>query len=178
MDPGGTCDSTGVKDFCNCKSTDSCVKLPGSEIFKDIDVNLLKTGGFNKAGNKGAQKCFEDAFAASYKKIVDAEYDMKHKAYGTIYSGQQEDGSYTMWPQMEWCSDSYDPRFRPWYSVVASGPKDVVIVIDNSGSMGGQRIGLAKQAAKAVLKTLTWVDMVTVIVFNTYVSTASDTLIP
>ena len=30
---------------------------------------------------------------------------------------------------------SYDPRVRPWYVAATSGPKDVVIVIDKSGSM-------------------------------------------
>ena len=30
----------------------------------------------------------------------------------------------------------YDPRFRPWFTAATSGPKDVVIVVDASRSMG------------------------------------------
>ena len=37
------------------------------------------------------------------------------------------------------CSD-YDPRFRPWYVVATSGAKNVILIIDTSGSMSGTRI--------------------------------------
>ena len=53
----------------------------------------------------------------------------------------------------------YDPRFRSWYVAAASGPKDVVIVIDVSGSMGiNGRMGIAQAAAKKVLDTFTESD--------------------
>ena len=34
----------------------------------------------------------------------------------------------------EICGD-YDPRCRPWFVAASSGPKDVVLVLDVSGSM-------------------------------------------
>ena len=50
---------------------------------------------------------------------------------------------------------SYDPRFRPFYVETATPePKDVVLVIDHSGSMRGERIRVAKEAAKTVLRTM------------------------
>ncbi len=50
---------------------------------------------------------------------------------------------------------SYDPRFRPFYVETATPePKDVVLVIDTSGSMAPDRIVVAKEAAKTVLSTL------------------------
>ena len=30
---------------------------------------------------------------------------------------------------------TFDPRVRPWYVGASSGPKDVIIVLDTSGSM-------------------------------------------
>ena len=73
-----------------------------------------------------------------------------------------------MYPEYEWCvSGDYDPRFRPWYSTAATNPKIIVVVIDVSGSMGtANRITLAKEAALAVLNTLTWNDRVGFILFN------------
>ena len=35
--------------------------------------------------------------------------------------------------------EDFDPRFRPWFVGATSGPKDVVIVLDMSRSMGDFR---------------------------------------
>ena len=42
----------------------------------------------------------------------------------------------------------YDPRRRPWFVAASSGPKDVVIVIDVSGSMEdyGRMVGATVQS--------------------------------
>ncbi|CAJ1441526.1 unnamed protein product [Effrenium voratum] len=54
-----------------------------------------------------------------------------------------------------------------WYSSGSTGPKDLVLVVDVSGSMGSAgRAALAKAAAKAVIDTLEWKDFGTVILFN------------
>ncbi|XP_065835518.1 VWFA and cache domain-containing protein 1-like [Oscarella lobularis] len=70
---------------------------------------------------------------------------------------------------------SYDPRFRPWYvSAAVPEPKDVVLVIDKSGSMtspgrgsSSSRMDLAKEAAKTVLDSLSPDDRVGVVAFST-----------
>jgi hypothetical protein len=68
--------------------------------------------------------------------------------------------------RQEVCYD-YDPRVRPWYVAATSGPKDVVIVIDKSGSMTIEdRIGLTIDAVKSVLVTLSANDFVAVVVFD------------
>lgn len=69
-----------------------------------------------------------------------------------------KDGNYVEWPLYESCltDSNFDPRFRPWYANSATGPKDIVILIDKSGSMNTNgRMGMAKDAAKKVLMTLT-----------------------
>ncbi|KAL0234625.1 hypothetical protein PCE1_001661 [Barthelona sp. PCE] len=62
----------------------------------------------------------------------------------------------------------FDPRTRPWYNVAASGPKNVILVLDVSGSMvTNNRIGLMKTAAKTTINGLTYLDRVSVIKFST-----------
>ena len=66
--------------------------------------------------------------------------------------------------------DAYDPRTRPWYVKAAGEPKDMVIIIDSSGSMlEKDRMKYAKAAAKKVLTTLNDNDRVAVISFATEV---------
>ena len=63
----------------------------------------------------------------------------------------------------------YDPRKRPWFVAASSGPKDVVIVLDVSGSMSNNgRMDLAQKAAITVVETLTISDRVAVIAFSDY----------
>ena len=64
---------------------------------------------------------------------------------------------------------NYDPRKRPWFVAASSGPKDVVIVLDVSGSMSNfGRLDLAKKAAITVVETLTISDRVAIIAFSDY----------
>ena len=63
--------------------------------------------------------------------------------------------------------DSYDNRKRPWYVAASSGPKDIIIILDISGSMSRQnRIDLAKDAAKDVISALTIGDHFGVVQFS------------
>lgn len=62
---------------------------------------------------------------------------------------------------------NYDPRVRPWYVAASSGPKDVIIVLDVSGSMSQYgRLSLMKEAAIRVVNTLGASDYVSVIQFE------------
>jgi len=75
-----------------------------------------------------------------------------------MYTGWMNDGNFIEWPVYESCLNDtgFDPRFRPWFANAATGPKDVIILIDTSGSMSTDgRMALAISAAKQVLKTLT-----------------------
>lgn len=70
----------------------------------------------------------------------------------------------------------YDNRIRPWFIAATSGPKDVVLVLDVSGSMsepnsalnpGGQtRLAAMKEAVKALLDTLSNTDFIGIVVFS------------
>ncbi|GFR88739.1 voltage-dependent calcium channel subunit alpha-2/delta-2-like, partial [Elysia marginata] len=74
-----------------------------------------------------------------------------------------------LYPGREWSTnfagfyDDYDPRVRPWYIQATSGPKDVIIILDCSFSMKGEKFSIAKAVAITVINTLTKQDYVNVI---------------
>lgn len=71
--------------------------------------------------------------------------------------------------------DGYDPRFRPFYVETATPEaKDVVLVIDTSFSMVGDKLDTAKEAAKTVLDTLNPKDQVGIVSFVDKVKTPNS----
>ena len=104
------------------------------------------------------------------------------------YFGGQETGLFAQYPAsiktMCWC-DEYDPRYRPWYAAAVTGPKDMIFVLDASGSMRDkvevkeinengeeevvekERLEIMKEAAIAQLNTATFSDFIQVVVYST-----------
>lgn len=62
--------------------------------------------------------------------------------------------------------DLYDARMRPWYLAGSSSRKDVVILVDSSGSMTGSRRDIARGVVLEILDTLTDNDYFTVLKFS------------
>ena len=98
------------------------------------------------------------------------------------FSGFQQTGLYRTWPAIyqcrteHQCSGCSDPRFRGWYAGAASGPKDVVIIIDTSGSMRTSgRMAAAIEAAQWTVNTLSATDYATVVSFASTARTFGST---
>ncbi|KAI8477886.1 Voltage-dependent calcium channel subunit alpha-2/delta-4, partial [Branchiostoma belcheri] len=84
-------------------------------------------------------------------------------------------GFFRQYPGIAWTPapngiDDYDCRNRGWYIQAATSPKDIVIVVDRSGSMKGLRLEIAKQTVDTIINTLADNDFFNVIAFNNEVS--------
>jgi von Willebrand factor type A domain. len=66
--------------------------------------------------------------------------------------------------------DVFDCRMRPWYIDASLSPKDVIILVDNSGSMTGTSHDIARHVVNSVLETLGSNDFVNVLKFNANVT--------
>ena len=76
-------------------------------------------------------------------------------------------GAMRMYPARTYstCGD-YDPHVRDWYVSASSVPKDVVLVLDISRSMIGNKIDTLKAAAIRIINTLTPWDRIAIIPFG------------
>ncbi|KAF4528188.1 hypothetical protein B566_EDAN014013 [Ephemera danica] len=78
-------------------------------------------------------------------------------------------GFMRQFPGIQWRSagvDLYDCRTQPWYISAVTCSKDVVLLMDVSGSMTGMRFRIARLVAQSLLDTLTSNDFVAVLKFN------------
>ncbi|XP_046872894.1 voltage-dependent calcium channel subunit alpha-2/delta-4-like, partial [Hypomesus transpacificus] len=83
-------------------------------------------------------------------------------------------GFFRIYPGIQWTPDengvvTFDCRNRNWYIQAATSPKDIVIVVDVSGSMKGLRLTIAKHTINTILDTLGENDFVNVIAYSDYV---------
>jgi hypothetical protein len=153
------------KSFDNCNRVNTCGDElpetatcdPGYGSTKGCDCADADGGrlmDLNNAVIKESPKVTEDIidvqYAACYTKGVDATFkDIHSRSEGSVkwlHYGTTE-GAYLNYPGFLWprncggseCGATYDPRSRPWYAQGATGSKNVVLIIDSSGSMSNVR---------------------------------------
>ncbi|CAE8654690.1 unnamed protein product, partial [Polarella glacialis] len=148
-------------------------------------LNAAEVGTWLKPG-KGTEgqrlaSCMTKAVADTFRRVAAKESDAQTSRVGYQYFADQASGSMITWPLADWCpATGFDPRFRPWYAAGATGPKDIVVVVDVSGSMStAKRYQKSQQATEAILNTLVWKDFATIILFNRGIAAVySDVLVP
>lgn len=86
-------------------------------------------------------------------------------AYSSAIAWPPEEMS-SIWQRPRISRNVYDFRSSAWYVNAATSPKDIVILVDNSGSMTGKLAGLAQATVEAILDTLSDDDYVNVYKFS------------
>jgi len=135
------------------------VKAVNSEYDSNAKRNMANHAAF--AAGKPMLEAYESAAAKM-------DFENKWMYFGAV------DGSYSIYPGRMWprdsdggCGRKYDPRVRPWYLSASNGPKNVIFILDTSGSMGQYgRMQLLKKAAKQVIDSLTFADYIGLVDFD------------
>ena len=160
------CAVAGGGGRCNAlwDKTTSFVSIPSAlakgENGNPLDPELIETACYTRLAEDHMRTKYEndEIFWDSYNVQPSWTYFGAHNGlFRQLPASVQEE-----------CGN-YDPRKRPWFVAASSGPKDVVIVLDVSGSMSDYgRLDLAKKAAITVVETLTISDRVAIIAFSDY----------
>lgn len=122
--------------------------------------------------NTNTEICAASGAGDTFKEHASGESKWGKLAESTSwqYFGGQYTGLFAQYPATVkttcWC-DSYDPRYRPWYSAAVTGPKDMILVLDVSGSMKEEgRMDIMKNGAIAQLDTMTFLDYIQVVSYS------------
>uniref|UniRef100_A0A2C9L6L3 VWFA domain-containing protein n=1 Tax=Biomphalaria glabrata TaxID=6526 RepID=A0A2C9L6L3_BIOGL len=128
----------------------SSVHIP-VEIY-DGDIEILNGLNWSAA--------LDEQFAKNYNN----DSDILWQYFGS-HTGFMRSFPAATWPQTP-PVDLYDVRRQSWYTQGSSSPKDMMILIDKSGSTHGQSLQLMKNAVKSILDTLGENDFVNIIAFG------------
>ena len=82
-------------------------------------------------------------------------------------------GAYWTVPARE---DFFDCRLQSWYIMAAASSKDVLVLLDSSGSMTGSRLEIAKKLIESIMDTLSDNDFFNVFTFSNKVIIISSFL--
>uniref|UniRef100_A0A6Q2YM12 VWFA domain-containing protein n=1 Tax=Esox lucius TaxID=8010 RepID=A0A6Q2YM12_ESOLU len=148
--------------------------LEENEHFNNLPVNTIQsdvqvpTNVYNKDPNilNGIymSEALNDVFINNFQKDPTLTWQ---------YFGSST-GFFRIYPGIKWTPDSngvaaFDCRNRNWYIQAATSPKDIIIVVDISGSMKGLKMTIAKHTINTILDTLGENDFVNVIAYTDYV---------
>jgi len=83
-----------------------------------------------------------------------AEFGVPKVEAFPMYFGSQQ-GMFRIFPaRLFESSCGFDPRNRSWYNIATSSPKNVILVLDTSNSMSGERFSILKKTAQTVINNL------------------------
>lgn len=164
--PNAACTS-GFGDCLNCSNTGGEVSNGQRRLsMESVTVHSAESadsdaGQHDICWTPGLTATFEGKRQAFLDGNGDVGTGLKWMYFGT------DAGIMTSYPAspVEHCN-LYDPRTRPWYVAAISGPKDVVLALDNSRTMQGQHWRESVRAMKRAISALTMNDRVAVVLYS------------
>ena len=94
-------------------------------------------------------------------------YDTDNEVFWQYFCSSQ--GLFRRFPAAYWTvtkNDFFDCRLQSWYIMAAASPKDVIILLDTSGSMTGLRLEIGKKLIEFIMDTFTDNDFFNILTFS------------
>lgn len=141
----------------------------------DLSTVHVPTNVFDKAPVIQNGVKWSEALDEQFKKNHDFDMSSKWQYFCS------SDGFFRVYPGMKWPKnntdgriDTFDCRIRSWYIKAATSPKNIIILVDKSGSMKGLRMKITHSTVDKILQTLSDEDHFNIIKFSDEPSYADE----
>lgn len=135
----------------------------GGHVNLNMSAVHVPTNVYERASNVIRAIKWSEALDRTFINNYDQDPSLSWQYFGSAT------GFMRQYPAMNWYMepvDLFDCRTRSWYIEAATSPKDVLILMDTSGSMTGIRREIAKHVINNILDTLGNNDFVNIITFS------------
>ncbi|XP_070489901.1 voltage-dependent calcium channel subunit alpha-2/delta-3-like [Chironomus tepperi] len=163
------CIKSDIKDLDGDGEDDDDDKEKISSFSEEVDIKSKEAGVFVPVDVY--DKDINITKIIHRSKSIDKAFEANYKEDPTI--GWQyfcnSSGLFRHYPATSWNfypMNIYDCRMRHWFTNAATSSKDIIILIEQSGSMVGTRLDIAIDVVRNILDTLTINDFVNVFSFN------------
>ena len=148
-----TCNQNFVlTNSCNCYDKSAGIKL-------NLDKSGIRLANiyspFTDPNDQGVKEMIASTSSLDQKF---QELMITKKFYKWLYFGSLN-GVFRTYPLAIKC-DAFDNRIRPWYVGAVSGTKNMILILDFSGSMTGTRISTLRQSIALLINTLNSSDWI------------------
>ena len=135
----------------------------GGEVNMNMSAVHIPTNVYDRAGEVIKAIKWSDELDQTFANNFDLDPSLSWQYFGSAT------GFMRQYPATRWNPkpvDLFDCRTRGWYIEAAASPKDVLILVDTSGSMTGIRKEIARHVVTNILDTLGNNDFVNIITFS------------
>ncbi len=136
----------------------STIHVPINVYKQDININMTAY--------------WSEALDAQFKKNYDGDNELFWQYFCSSH------GLLRRYPGALWTvphrEDFFDCRLQSWYVMAAASPKDVIVLMDASGSMTGLRLEIAKKLIESIMDTLSDNDFFNILTYSNTVNYLMD----
>ena len=150
----------------------SCINRTFDENFKNFQKGVNRNQSTVHVPTNVFKQDIEINMTAYWTEALNDRFQMNYDGDNELFWQYfcSSNGLFRRYPGAYWTvpakEDFFDCRLQSWYIMAAASPKDVLILLDRSGSMTGLRLEIAKKLIEAIMDTLSDNDFFQILTFS------------